>query len=107
MTKCVCASIISLRRLKPCTRNNIQRRILSSCTLPLFWSLVCTFRHTDIRYRLLLLFVVVQYDLKNYKLNVLWMSVCYSMSLFPDFILKVHSSSVTPTCSFKIFLCLQ
>lgn len=85
MNKCMCASIIRLHRLKPCTRNDIHCSILSSCTLPLFWSLVCTLMHTNIGYRWLLLFVVVQYDLEELQIKFpldvsALQSVCISCS---------------------------
>lgn len=77
MNKCMCASIMSLHRLKPCTINDIHCSILSSCTSQLPW-----FLHTNIRYRWLLFFVVMQYDLKE-QIKFLWMSVsdCVSVSI--------------------------
>lgn len=80
MNKCMCASIISLHRLKPCTRNDIHCSILSSSTSSFSWSPVCTFMHTNIRYRWLLLFVVVQYDLKELQIKF---SVDVSVSALP------------------------
>lgn len=80
MNKCACASIFSLRKLKPCTRNDFQLSFLSSRTLPLTRSMVCTDMHTNIRYRLLLLFIVVLYDLKELQIKC---SVCHIASVFP------------------------
>ncbi len=76
MNKCVCASIISLHRLKPCTRNDIHYNILSCSILSLSWSLLCILMRTNIRYRWVLLLVVVQYDLKELKIKFSWMSQC-------------------------------
>lgn len=79
MNKCVCASIISLHRLKPCTRNDLHCSSLSS-TSSSSWSLVCTSMHTNIGYRWLLLFVVVQYELKEFQIKF---SLGVSVSTFP------------------------
>ncbi len=76
----MCASIISLRRLKPCTGNDILCSFLSSSTSPLSWSPVCTFMHTNIRFRWLLLFVVVQYDLQELQIKS---SLDVSVSVVP------------------------
>lgn len=83
MNKCMSASIISLHKLKPCTRNDIQCSVLSSCTSLFSWSLLCILMHTNIRYRWLLLFVVVQYDLnerqiKSYLDKILSLATFYS-----------------------------
>lgn len=80
MNKCMCASIIELHRLKPCTRNDLHCSILYSSTSPCSWSLVCTFMHTKIRYRWLLLCVVVQYDFKELQIKN---SLDVSVSVFP------------------------
>lgn len=69
MNTCMSASIISLHRLKPCTRNDIQCSVLSSCTSLFSWSLLCILMHTNIRCGWLLLFVVVQYDLKELQIK--------------------------------------
>lgn len=69
MIKCMSASIICLHKLKPCTRNDIQCSVLSSCTSLFSWSLLCILMHTNIRCRWLLLFVVVQYDLKELQIK--------------------------------------
>lgn len=66
MNKCVCASIMSLHRFKPCSRNDIHCSVLTSCTSPLSpWSLIRPLMHSDIRHQWLLFFVVMQYDLKK------------------------------------------
>lgn len=73
MTACMCASIMSWLRLKPCTRDVIRCTVLSSCTPLLSW-----FLHMNIRW--LLFFVVMQYDLKErikFSLDVIvLLSVC-------------------------------
>lgn len=69
MIKCMSASIISLHRLKPSNRIDIHSSVLSSCTSLFSWSLLCILMHTNIRCEWLLLFVVVQYDLKELKIK--------------------------------------
>lgn len=69
MNKRMCASIISLHRLKPCTRNDFHRRFLFPSASSFSWSPVCTSMHTNIRQRWLLLFVVVQYELKELQIK--------------------------------------
>lgn len=62
MNKRACASII---RLKPCTRTDVHRSPPPPSASPPPRSLVCTFMHTNIRFRWSLLCVVVQYDWKE------------------------------------------
>lgn len=81
MNERMCASIISLRRLKPRNRSDVRRSFLSSSASPSLRS-VCTFTHTIIRRRWLLLFVVVQYDLKELQIKS---SVDVSVSVSPVF----------------------
>lgn len=70
MNKCMCASIISLHKLQPCSRNDIHCSVLISCTSPLSCSLICTFTHTNFRYRWLLCFVVMKYELKELQIKM-------------------------------------
>lgn len=67
MNKCMCASMISLRRFMSCSRNDIRCSVLYFCTPPLSQFLVCTFIHTNIRW--LLLSVVRLYDLKELQIK--------------------------------------
>lgn len=89
MNKCTCASIMSLNRLKPCSRNDIRCSVLTSRTSPLSWSLICPFMHTNIRYRWLLFFVVMQYDLKEPQIKF-----SLDVSVLQCVCNKVHFSSV-------------
>lgn len=84
MNKCMCASIICLHRIKPCSRSDVHCGVLSSSTSLLSWSLVCTFMHINIK---MLLCVVVQYDSKE---QLIKFSLGVSVSVFPAN-LKLHS----------------
>lgn len=83
MNVCTCASITSLHRLKPCTRNDIHCSILSSCTSLLSW-----FLHTNIRNRWLLFPVVMHYDLKEQIKFSLEVAVLLRVCFESNFILR-------------------
>lgn len=91
MDNCMCASIINLHRLKPCNRSDIHCNILSSSASLSSWSLVCTFMHS-IRYRWVLLCVVVQYDLKEKQIKF---SSGVSVSISCNFKIKFNSVTLT------------
>lgn len=101
----MCASIINLHRLKPCDRSDVHCNLLSSSSPSSSsaslssCSLVCTSMHT-IRYRWLLLCVVVQYDLKEKQIKFSW---DVSVFVFPV-IFKIKFSSVTLTAAVLIDL---
>lgn len=86
MDSCMCASIISSHRLKPCNRSDIHCNVLSPSASLSSWPLVCTVMHT-IGYVWVLLCVVVQYDLKEKQIKF---SSGVSVSVFPV-ILKLCS----------------
>lgn len=86
MNKCMCAPIICLHRIKPCTRSDVHCGVLSSTSL-LSCSLVCTFMHINIK---MWLCVVVQYGSKE----LIKFSLDVSVSVFPAD-LKLHSYTRT------------
>ena len=91
MNKRMCASILSLNRLKPCSRNGAHRHVLTSHASPSSWSLIRPFMLTNIRHRWLLFSVVMKYDLIEPQIKF---SLCHSVCIYCRLCNKVHFSSV-------------
>lgn len=100
MNKCMCASIISLHRLKLCSRNDMHCSILSSCP-PLPWALIRPLMHTNIRRQWLLFFVVMQFDLREPQIKF---SLDVSVSVFN---VRFTSAAAADTVSPSIYHTLK